>query len=102
MRDEPPPTARCDFGETTQITVGVADYLTGAAVNPSSMVCTVTRPNGTADTVTMSNVSTGLYRGFYSNVEVGTHAGLVTTTYAGGVVVKDRFRIDVQPIWPVV
>jgi hypothetical protein len=89
-----------DLGETLQITLGTTDPVTGASVNPSSVACVVIRPSGNSDSVTLANVTTGLYRGFYSTTEAGTHGGKITSTYAGSITVIDRFEFDVDRAFP--
>ena len=102
MRDDPPRTYDCDLGDSIPIRQGTYDLDTGDAADAVSVACTVTRPDGTEDTVSMASMDTGLYRGYYhtDGLVPGEYRGTLTTTFANSVAVIDRFKIRVRSVWP--
>lgn len=87
-----------DLGDTYRLTVNVKDPA-GVLVNDATTAVTVTLPDGTTATPTVSNASTGVYRADYTTTQAGRHlVRWVTTAPASPEVGTDTF--DVQEAAP--
>lgn len=68
-----------DLGDTVPLSVTVTDS-TGAAVNPATIVLTITQPDNTVLVPTPTNTATGVYLYNYVPTQAGRHAYRFTST----------------------
>jgi hypothetical protein len=85
-----------DLADTVPLTVEIRDAA-GVLVNASSVVCTITLPDTTTTTPTVSNPSTGRYTVDYVTVQPGRHAVRWVSTGPASAF-TDQF--DVRPAAP--
>lgn len=74
-------------GDTTRLSWTVKDD-SGNPVAPATATLTITLPDGTTTTPTLSNPSTGVYKYDYVNLAPGPHSALFKTTGTGTTVAE--------------
>jgi hypothetical protein len=84
-----------DVGDPAPLAVNTRDAA-GALANAGAVVCTVTLPDQTVATPTVTNVSTGLYTAAYVIVQAGHHVVRWVATGANAAATADSF--DVRPV----
>jgi len=89
-----------DLGDV--VTLGFLVQIGGVATNASTATATITLPDGTTTTGTVSNPSTGNYTVTYLPVQVGRHGVRFVTTGAGAAAHTDVFDVDDPASLPVI
>lgn len=90
-----------DLGDVATLSVNVKDS-TGAAANAGAMVCTVTAPDGTTSTPSITNTPVGTYTVSYTTTLVGRHSFCWVATGANAGAYTDVFDVDDPAELPIV
>lgn len=83
-----------DLGDPVPLSVQVKDS-TGALANAGAITLTITLPDGTSATPTVSNPSTGVYTASYATTQAGHHAVRWVATGLNASAFTDAFEVDV-------
>jgi hypothetical protein len=89
-----------DLGDI--VTLGFVVQIGGVTTNASSATATVTLPDGTTTTPTITNPTTGNYQVIYQPTQVGRHGVRFVTTGAGAAAHTDVFDVDDPASLPVI
>jgi hypothetical protein len=81
-----------DLGDVATLAIQIKDS-TGTLANAGSLVCTLTLPDGTTTTPSVSNPSTGNYQISYLTVQVGRHSIRWVATGANAATYSDSFDV---------
>lgn len=82
-----------DLGDVVGLAITVKDS-TGVAANASSVVCTITLPDGTTATPTVANPSTGSYTVDYSATQIGRYLVRWVATGTNASSYTDSFQVN--------
>lgn len=81
-----------DLGDVVTLTVAVKDS-TGAAANATACAVTVTLPDGTSTTPSVTNPATGTYTATYTPTQAGWHAVRWVATGTNAMAHTDSFTV---------
>lgn len=82
-----------DLGDVVPLAVQVRDD-TGALANATSVVCTVTLPDGTTATPSVTNASTGVYEAPYTPTMLGRHLHSWASTGTNAAALPEAFLVN--------
>lgn len=86
------------FGQPVSLSINVTDS-SGAPANATAVVCTITLPDGTTSTPTVSNPNTGTYTATYTATLAGLHRAGWVATGSNASAFTDSFTVD-PPLSP--
>jgi hypothetical protein len=81
-----------DLGDVIPLGITITDS-TGANANASAVTCTITLPDGTTSTGSVTNPSTGLYNCDFSPTQTGRHAVRWLATGTNASAYTDEFTV---------
>jgi len=81
-----------DLGDVVPLGITITDS-TGANANASAVTCTITLPDGTTSTGSVTNPSTGLYNCDFSPSQTGRHAVRWLATGTNASAYTDEFNV---------
>lgn len=81
-----------DLGDIVPLGITITDS-TGANANASAVTCTITLPDGTTSTGSVTNPSTGQYNCDFSPTQVGRHAVRWLATGTNAAAYTDEFNV---------
>ena len=81
-----------DLGDVVPLGITITDS-TGANANASAVTCTITLPDGTTSTGSVTNPSTGLYNCDFSPSQTGRHAVRWVATGTNASAYTDEFTV---------
>jgi len=81
-----------DLGDVVPLGITITDS-TGANANASAVTCTISLPDGTTSTGSVTNPSTGLYNCDFSPTQVGRHAVRWLATGTNASAYTDEFTV---------
>jgi hypothetical protein len=81
-----------DLGDVVPLGITITDS-TGANANASAVTCTITLPDGTTSTGSVTNPSTGLYNCDFSPTQVGRHTVRWLATGTNASAYTDEFNV---------
>ena len=82
-----------DLGDVATLGITIKDS-TGIAANAGAVVCTITLPDGTTTTPSVTNSPTGSYQIAYTPTQIGLHGIRWVATGANAGAVTDAFVVD--------
>jgi hypothetical protein len=91
-----------ETGETLRLYLAYTDIDSGAALDPSTLVCVVSNPDDTLTTITYPSVdfvreAAGFYFIRISAAQSGTHAYKITAVFASGDIDIRDGKFDSEP-----
>lgn len=90
-----------DYGDPVALSVQVRDS-TGALANATTVTCTVTLPDGTTSSPSVTNASTGVYTISYAPTAAGRHVVRWTATGTNAAEFDDVFIVKARTATPLV
>lgn len=90
-----------DLGDVATLAVQIKDS-TGTLANAGALAATITLPDGTTTTPTVSNPSTGNYQISYVTTQLGRHGIRWVATGANAGAFTDVFEVSDPAFWPIV
>ncbi len=82
-----------DLGDVATLGITIKDS-TGVAANAGAVVCTITLPDGTTTTPSVTNSPTGSYQIAYTPTQIGLHGIRWVATGANAGAVTDSFEVS--------
>lgn len=82
-----------DLGDIVGLAIAIKDS-TGVAANATTVVCTITLPDGTSSAPTVSNPSTGSYTVDYTPTQIGRHLVRWVATGSNAGSFTDAFTVN--------